>query len=151
MGKKSKRRQKNTRKKRTMDKDGKRQKECERREDFGSGEVTQLPDHVIAERRGQNAAEEESMHIRQRKRTRKRRKGRKKDKRRQETREVSLKASRSCRRAEHRIVEKKTKQKGEISALHLGSTRRKAIGLSPTQRASAAVGFTSFSLENTCS
>lgn len=110
MGKKSKR-QKNTRKKRTMDKDGKRQKECERREDFGSGEVTQLPDHVIAERRGQNAAEEESMHIRQRKRTRKRRKGRKKDKRRQETREVSLKASRSCRRAEHRIVEKKTKQK----------------------------------------
>ncbi|KAK5904466.1 hypothetical protein CesoFtcFv8_006026 [Champsocephalus esox] len=97
-----------------MDKDGKRQKECERREDFGSGEVTQLPDHVIAERRGQNAAEEESMHIRQRKRTRKRRKGRKKDKRRQETREVSLKASRSCRRAEHRIEEKKTKQRRDL-------------------------------------
>ena len=98
-----------------MDKDGKRQKECERREDFGSGEVTQLPDHVIAERRGQNAAEEESMHIRQRKRTRKRRKGRKKDKRRQETREVSLKASRSYRRAEHRIVVKKTTTKKERS------------------------------------
>lgn len=28
----------------------------ERREDFGSGEATQLPDHVIAERRCQNAA-----------------------------------------------------------------------------------------------
>lgn len=40
----------------------------ERREDFGSQEVTQLPDHVIAERRGQSAAEEEekSMHVRQR-------------------------------------------------------------------------------------
>lgn len=50
-----------------MDEDGERQKEGERREDFGSEEVTQLPDHVIAERRCQNAAEEEkSMHIRQR-------------------------------------------------------------------------------------
>lgn len=34
-------------------------KERERGEDFGSPEVTQLPDHVIAERRSQNAAEEE--------------------------------------------------------------------------------------------
>lgn len=52
---------------RLMDKGGERQKEGERREDFGSEEVTQLPDHVIAERRCQNAAEEEkSMHIRQR-------------------------------------------------------------------------------------
>lgn len=49
------------------DKDGKRQTEGETREVFGSEEVTQLPDHVIAERRCQNAAEEEkSMHIRQR-------------------------------------------------------------------------------------
>lgn len=39
----------------------------ERREEFGPEEVTQLPDHMIAERRCQNAAEEEkSMHIRQR-------------------------------------------------------------------------------------
>lgn len=39
----------------------------EKREDFGSDEVTQLPDHVIADRRCQNAAEEErSMHVRQR-------------------------------------------------------------------------------------
>lgn len=52
---------------RLMDKGGERQKEGERREDCGSEEVTQLPDHVIAERRCQNAAEEEkSMHIRQR-------------------------------------------------------------------------------------
>lgn len=42
-------------------------KDGERRENFGSEEVTRLPDHVIAERRCQNAAEEEkSMHIRQR-------------------------------------------------------------------------------------
>jgi len=43
-------------------------RKTERREDFGSEEVTQLPDHVIAERGGQSAAEEEkkSMHIGQR-------------------------------------------------------------------------------------
>ena len=57
-----------------MDKDRKRQKDGERREDFGSEEVTQLPDHVIAERRCQNAAEEEkSMHIRQRREGRRKR------------------------------------------------------------------------------
>lgn len=44
-----------------MVKDRKREK----REDCGSEEVTQLPDYVIAER-CQNAAEEKSMHIRQR-------------------------------------------------------------------------------------
>lgn len=32
----------------------------------GSEEVTRLPDHVIAERRCQNAAEDKSMHVRQR-------------------------------------------------------------------------------------
>lgn len=54
--------------------------------------MTQLPDHVIAERRCQNAAEEEkSMHIRQRTED----EDKKKDKRRWETREVSLKACRS--------------------------------------------------------
>lgn len=73
-----------------------REREGERRGDCGSEEVTQLPDHVIAERRCQNAAEEKSMHIRQRKkRTRKRAEGQKKDKRRRETREVSLEAGRS--------------------------------------------------------
>lgn len=42
------RKQKNESNKRRMDKDSDRQKEGERREDFGSEEVTQLPDHVIA-------------------------------------------------------------------------------------------------------
>lgn len=51
--------------KRSMGKDSGKKKESEKREDFGSEEVTQLPDHVIAER-CQNAAEEKSMHIRQR-------------------------------------------------------------------------------------
>lgn len=73
-------------------------KDGERREDCGSEEATQLPDHVIAERRCQNAAEEKSMHIRQRREGQGRGRRTKKDKRRRETREVSLEASRSCRR-----------------------------------------------------
>lgn len=78
-----------------MDKVSERQTEGERREDLGS-EMTQLPDHVIAERRCQNAAEEErSMHIRQRREDKEKAEGQKKEKRRQETREVSLEASRS--------------------------------------------------------
>lgn len=74
-------------------------KDGERREDCGSEEVTQLPDHVIAERRCQNAAEEKSMHIRQRREGQGRGRRTKKDKRRRETREVSLEASGSCRRS----------------------------------------------------
>ncbi|TNN73205.1 hypothetical protein EYF80_016536 [Liparis tanakae] len=58
-------------------------RKTERREDFGSEEVTQLPDHVIAERRGQNAAEEEkSMHIGQRRGDEDEAEGQQKDKRR---------------------------------------------------------------------
>lgn len=58
--------------------------------------MTQLPDHVIAERRCQNAAEEEeSMHIRQRREDGEVGGKTKKDKRRREKREVSLEASRS--------------------------------------------------------
>lgn len=83
-----------------MEKDSERQNRGERREDFGSEEVTQLPDHVIAERRCQNAAEEEkSMHVRQRGEDEEEAEGRKKDKRRRETKEVSLEASRSYWRA----------------------------------------------------
>ena len=40
--------------------------ENERKEACGPGGATQLPDHVIAERRCQNAAEDKNMHIRQR-------------------------------------------------------------------------------------
>lgn len=82
-------------KQRVMDNVSGRQTEVERREDLGS-ETTQLPDHVIAERRCQNAAEEEkSMHIRQRREDEEKAEGQKKEKRRRETREVSLEASRS--------------------------------------------------------
>lgn len=79
-----------------MDKESEGQREGERREDCGSEEVTQLPDHVIAERRCQNAAEEEkSMHIRHSREDEEEAERQKKDKRRREKREVSLEASRS--------------------------------------------------------
>lgn len=73
----------------------KERREGERREDCGSEEATQLPDHVIAERRCQNAAEEKSMHIRQRREDEGEEEGEKRTKRRRETREVSREASRS--------------------------------------------------------
>lgn len=122
MGKRTERGQKNASNKRTMDKDSERQKDGERREDFGSEEVTQLPDHVIAERRCQNAAEEEkSMHIRQRREDeeeRKDKKGQKKagEKRGQFRSQQKLLKS-SAKQSEPALDRSKKKKKGSLPSI----------------------------------